>query len=158
MLPPPLIIYKISNYLHNKKLRRLSKIVSLSNRFFFRCWIPGSASIGKNFKIGYWGIGLIIHSNTVIGDNCLIAQNVTIGRNFGDLNVPVIGDDVYVGTGSVVFGEIRIGNNVIIGANTVVNKDIPDNCTVVGNPMRIIAVDRDVKYYEIDKLKGIKSE
>lgn len=88
----------------------------------------------------------------------MIAQNVTIGRNFGDRKVPVIGDDVYVGTGSVVFGEIRVGNNVIIGANSVVNKDVPDNCTVVGNPMRIISTDRKMKYYDIDKLKGIKGE
>lgn len=81
---------------------------------------------------------------------------MTIGRNFGDKQVPILGDDVYVGTGSVVFGEIKIGNNVIIGSNSVVNKDIPDNCTVVGNPMRIIQRDRTTKYYEIDQLKGVK--
>lgn len=120
---------------------------------FFRCWIPGSAQIGENFEIGYWGIGLIIHSNAVIGKNCLIVKNVTIGRNFGDLKGPVIGDDVYIGTGSVVFGEVRVGNNVIIGANSVTNKDVRDNCTVVGNPMRIISFDCKVKYYDIDKLK-----
>lgn len=155
---PPILTYRISNFFFRKHFYRLSKIISLFGRLFFRCWIPGSAKIGNNFKIGYWGIGLIIHSNAVIGNNCLIAQNVTIGRNFGDKNVPKIGDDVYVGTGSVVFGEINIGNNVIVGANTVVNKDVPDNCTVVGNPMRIISTNRKAKYYEIDKIKGIKGE
>ena len=80
-----------------------------------------------------------------------MAQNVTIGRNFGDKKVPEIGNDVYIGTGSVLFGEIRIGNNVIIGANTLVNKNVPDNCIVVGNPMRIIDSNRKIKYYEIDK-------
>ncbi len=55
----------------------------------------------------------------------------------------VIGDDVYIGTGSVLsLGDITIGNNVIVGANSVVNKSIPDNCTVVGNPMRIIKTNR----------------
>ena len=97
-----------------------------------------------------------IHSNTVVGNNCTIAQNVTIGRNFGDKNVPVIGDDVYIGTGSVIFGDITIGNNVIVGANSVVNKSIPDNCTVVGNPMRIIKTNRVKKYYEIDNCKNVE--
>lgn len=151
MLSAPLITYRISHFFYVKKFRNISKIISLIGRFFFKCWIPGSANIGKNFKIGYWGIGIIIHSNTTIGNNCLIAQNVTIGRNFGDKKVPIIGDDVYIGTGSVVFGEIKIGHNVIIGANTVVNKDIPANSTVVGNPMRIISQNRSIKYYEIDK-------
>ena len=71
-------------------------------------------------------------------------------RNFGDKKVPVIGNDVYVGTGSVIFGEITIGNNVIIGSNTLVNKSIPDNTTVVGNPMKIIQSNRIKKYYELD--------
>lgn len=148
-------MYRASNYLFRKKFKLFAYSLSLLNRLFFKTWIPGSASIGTNFKIGYWGIGLIIHSNTKIGDNCLVAQNVTIGRKFGDKGVPVLGNDVYVGTGSVIFGEITIGNNVIIGSNSVVNKSVPDNCTVVGNPMRIIKANRKVKYYEIDKLHGI---
>ena len=93
----------------------------------------------------------MIHSNAVIGDNCLISQGVTIGRNFGDTKVPVIGNDVYIGAGSVVFGEIIIGNNVIIGANSVVNKSVPNNCTVAGNPFRILKENRIEKYYELDK-------
>ena len=95
-------------------------------------------------------MGTIIHKDAVLGDNCLIAQGVTIGRNFGDKKVPVIGDDVYIGAGSIVFGEITIGNNVIIGANSVVNKSIPDNCTVAGNPFRIIKENREKTYYEMD--------
>lgn len=118
-------------------------------KFIFKSWIPGSASIGNNFVVGYWGIGTIIHSNTKIGNNCLISQNVTIGRNFGDKDVPVIGNDVYIGTGSVVFGNIKIGNNVIIGSNSVINKSIPDNCTVVGNPMRVIKYNRKEPWYSL---------
>lgn len=126
------------------------------NRIIFGCWLPGSAKIGKNFKVGYWGMGVVIHSNCEIGDNCIVAQNVTIGRNFGDQNVPKIGNDVYIGTGSVVFGEISIGDNVIIGSNSVVNKNVPANSTVVGNPMRILKSNRTIKYYEIDKVAGVK--
>jgi serine O-acetyltransferase len=130
----------------------MGKMMSYLNRLLFSIWLPSSAKIGKNFTVGYWGLGIVIHSNTVIGENCLVAQNVTIGRNFGDTLVPVIGDDVYIGAGTVIFGEITIGNNVIIGSNTLINKIIPDNCTVVGNPFKIIVSNRKEKYYEIDKI------
>ncbi|MDD4027439.1 MAG: serine acetyltransferase [Candidatus Shapirobacteria bacterium] len=145
----PVSLYRFGNFFYKKGYIKIGKIISILNRFLFATWIPSSAEIGKNFKIGYGGLGVVIHSNTKIGNNCLIAQNVTIGKNFGDLLVPVIGNDVYIGAGSVVFGEIVIGDNVIIGSNSVVNKNIPNNCTVVGNPMRIIKYNRIEKYYEI---------
>jgi serine O-acetyltransferase len=144
-------LHRIGNFFYRLKLKPLANLMSLFIRFIFSCWLPSSATIGKNFKLGYGGLGVVIHSNSVIGDNCLVAQNVTIGRNFGDTLVPRIGDDVYIGAGSVVFGEIIIGNNVIIGPNSLVNKNIPDNCTVVGNPLRIIVSNRREKYHEIHK-------
>jgi len=151
MPSPPVIIYRIGHWFHKKGFKFLGKLFSYLNRLIFSVWVPSSAKIGKNFTLGYWGLGVVIHSNTEIGDNCLITQNVTIGRNFGDTKVPVIGNDVYVGTGSVIFGEITIGNNVIIGSNSLINKSIPANCTVVGNPMKIIVSNRMQKYYELDK-------
>ena len=152
----PVLNYRFVHFLHIHKMKRIARMLSWLNRLLFSVWIPGSCNIGKNFKLGYWGLGVVIHSNTVVGNNCTIAQNVTIGRNFGDKNVPVIGDDVYIGTGSVIFGDITIGNNVIVGANSVVNKSIPDNCTLVGNPMRIIKTNRVKKYYEIDNCKNVE--
>jgi len=148
---PSITIYRFGHWFYKRKLRGIAKIISIFNRLFFSVWLPSSASIGKNFTLGYWGLGVVIHSNTQIGDNVTISQNVTIGRNFGDKKVPVIGNDVYIGAGSVVFGEISIGNNVIIGSNSLINKSIPDNSTVVGNPFRIIASGRVDKYYELDK-------
>lgn len=147
----PIYIYRIGNKLHKRGLKKTAKLISFINRILFGVWLPSSATIGENFVVGYWGLGIVIHSNTIIGKNVTIAQNVTIGRNFGDQEVPRIGDNVYVGAGTVIFGEIEIGNNVIIGSNSLVNKSIPDDCTVVGNPMRIIKTDRKEKYYEIDK-------
>lgn len=147
---PPVVIYRFGHFLHSRKLPVLGKIISYINRLIFGVWLPSSAQIGHNFSLGYWGIGIVIHSQTRIGNNCLVSQNVTIGRNFGDTQVPVLGHDVYVGTGSVIFGEITIGDNVIIGSNTVVNKDIPPNTSVVGNPFKIIATNRNKKYWEYD--------
>ena len=149
MIAPPLMIYKISRFFYNHRMKIVGKFFSYLNRLCFKCWIPGTASIGKGTDVGYWGIGTIIHSNSVIGENCLIAQNVTIGKKLGDKGVPVLGNNVYVGTGSVVFGEITIGDNVIIGSNSVVCKDVPSNCTVVGNPMRIIKENRKETWKEL---------
>ncbi|WP_353150631.1 serine acetyltransferase [Flavobacterium sp.] len=152
-MSPPVILYRLGHFFCVIKMPLIGKIVSYINRLFFSIWLPSSANIGKNFTVGYWGLGIVIHSDTIIGNNCQINQNVTVGRNFGDKKVPVIGDDVYIGAGSVVFGEINIGNNVIIGSNSLVNKDIPNNSTVVGNPMRIIQTNRPEKYYELNRLK-----
>lgn len=93
------------------------------------------------------GPGLVIehgHSSRIgprqAGKNLSVWQNVTIGKSkpgAKDSN-PVIGDNVSIMTGSVVFGNITIGNNVTIGAMSVVFKSVPDNCVVVGNPARIV--------------------
>ena len=146
---PPVILYRVGHFLYRNKLFLISKCISYLNRLLFSVWIPSSAEIGSNFTLGYWGLGVVIHSHTKIGKNCLVAQNVTIGRNFGNQEVPVIGDDCYIGAGSVVFGNITIGNNCIIGANSLINKSIPDNTTVVGNPFRIIRQNRLEKWYEL---------
>lgn len=154
-LPPPIVIYRISNFFYRYSMAKIAKLISYMNLLLFKTWIPGSAQIGKDLTIGYWGIGLVIHSKAVIGNKCKIGQNVTIGGGrFGDTRVPIIGNNVFIGTGSVVIGEIQIGNNVIIGANTFVNKSIPDNCTVVGNPMCIIEENRKATYYELEQKKG----
>ena len=74
-----------------------------------------------------------------IGENFSVKNNVTIGNKNDDENMrPVIGDNVYVGVGAIIIGDVTIGNNVIIGAGSVVVKDIPNDSVVVGNPARII--------------------
>lgn len=104
--------------------------------------IPVTASIaGKpSFPHGFYGI--FISSGAVIGKNCTIFHQVTIGSNTlagtKKPGAPVIGDNVYIGAGAKIIGGIRVGNNVRIGANCVVTKDIPDNSTVVLSSPRLI--------------------
>ena len=94
--------------------------------------------IGAGFII-FHGNGSVIFAEK-IGQNCSIYQQVTLGRGkiSDGRSIPVIGDNVNIYAGAIVVGGITIGNNVNIGAGAVVTKDVPDNCTVVGNPSRII--------------------
>jgi serine O-acetyltransferase len=97
--------------------------------------LPRSATIGPGFYIGHSG-GITIAPGVIIGRNCNISQDLTIGLSGqGEkAGVPTIGDNVYLAPGARVFGKISIGNNVKIGANAVVYKDIPDNAIVVLDP------------------------
>ena len=97
-----------------------------------------SGKIGGGFLVCH-GSSTIVYAQS-IGKNFLVHQNVTVGRGkkINGNDVPIIGDNVFIGTGAIIIGGIHIGNNVKIGAGALVNKDVPDNCTVVGNPMRII--------------------
>ena len=73
-----------------------------------------------------------------------------LGRNFKQFGVPEIGDNVYVGSGSIIFGEIKIEDNVIIGSNSLINKSIIKNSTEVGNPTKIIESDRKESYFQLN--------
>lgn len=81
-----------------------------------------------------------------IGKDCVIFQQVTIGSNTladsKNQGAPTIGDNVYIGAGAKIIGNVHIGNNVRIGANTTVTKDIPDNSTVVNGDIKIITSDK----------------
>ena len=97
-----------------------------------------AGTIGKGFFIGHFGT-IVTNEDTVIGDNCNIAHGVTIGvtRRGEKAGVPVIGNEVWIGTGAVIVGKIKIGNNVLIAPNSYVNFDVPDNSVVIGNPGKI---------------------
>lgn len=82
--------------------------------------------------------GIHITDKAHIGKNCTIFQQTVIGVKYLNGGGPIIGDNCLIGAGAMVLGEVRIGNNVVIGANCVVDFDVPDNTTVVGQKPRII--------------------
>ena len=134
-----IILYKISNKLYKKRLFLLATIFQKLNYFFHNSHIPSSATIGYDSAFAYGGIGVVIHHNAIIGNDCMIGQNITIGGRTGHGGPPVIGNNVYIAAGSRVLGGITIGDNVIIGANAVVIKDVPANSVVAGIPAKIIS-------------------
>jgi serine O-acetyltransferase len=110
--------------------------------------IPLNTNIGEGFYIGHFGT-IVINGNAKIGRNCNIAHNTTIGEvSRGKLKgYPTIGDYVWIGTGSVIVGNITIGNNVFIAPNTFVNMNVPENSLVIGNPARIIEKNNPTEGY-----------
>lgn len=101
--------------------------------------IPHTCKIGKGLFLGHFG-NIVINQNSVIGENCNIAQGVTIGHvsRGKRKGSPLIGDRVWIGANAVIVGNVIIGDNVLIAPLTFVNFDIPDNAVVIGNPGKIV--------------------
>jgi len=99
-------------------------------------YMTSSSRIGPGLHIGHYGG---IYLSCTIGRRCSIAQNVTVGYKGAGRSThpPVVGDDVYIGTGAVVVGDIRVGDGVVIGANTTVVKDVPPRHRVVSAAVRM---------------------
>lgn len=128
-----LIWYRVAHFFYKLKCKFLARCIMTFTRFATGIEIHPAAKIGKNLFIDH-GMGVVIGETAEVGDNCTIYQGVTLGGTGKDHNKrhPTLGDNVVVGAGAKVLGNITVGNNVKIGANSVVLKDIPDDCTVVG--------------------------
>lgn len=131
-------MYRFGNSIYESNLF-LKKIIlilfKIANLFLievpFNTELPFQTSIGYGLRLTH-PYGIIVHKSAIIGNNCTIFQYVTIGATGKSGNVaPKIGNNVYIGAGAKILGDIRIGNNVKIGANAVVTKNIPSNRTVV---------------------------
>ena len=103
--------------------------------------------IGKGFIIHNFS-GVVIDAESV-GENFTVNQGVSVGPDWRNNGMPVIGNNVFLGSGAKVLGAIQIGNNVVVAANALVTKSVPDNCTVVGVPARIISRDATSSYLHL---------
>lgn len=113
------------------------------NRVFFCCDIGIGAQIDPSCIFHHSGLGCVIHQDAVVGRNCRFFQHVTIGSAWPGgsspgVGVPKVGNDVFLGCGCVLLGDIDIGDGAVIGANAVVTKSVPAGCTIAGIPARIV--------------------
>lgn len=130
-----------------KILFPLAWLILRHHEFKYGISISYRTQIGSGFYIGHFG-GIVVNKNSIIGKNCNISQQVTLGAaNRGDRKgYPTVGDNVYIGPGAKLVGKVTIGNHAAIGANCVVTKDVPENGVVVGIPGRVISMDGSVGY------------
>jgi serine O-acetyltransferase len=129
----PYYLHKVSSYLFMRKIPILPFVITQCIRYFLGAVVPAQTKVGKNVYFGYNGLGIVLHPEATIGDRVLISHQVTIGGRKGK-GAPVIEDDVKIGAGAKVLGNIRIGKGSLIGANAVVIKDVKAGSTAVGVP------------------------
>lgn len=134
-----ILLHRLAHKLHKAGVPLLPRVISQCSRFFTGIEIHPGATIGRRFFIDH-GMGVVIGETTEVGDDVLLYQGVTLGGTGNEKGKrhPTLGNGVVVGTGAKVLGSIRIGNHVKIGAGSVVVHPVPDNCTVVGVPGRIV--------------------
>ena len=134
-----LVSHRFAHWLHVLGIPFIPRLISHLSRFFTGIEIHPGATIGKGVFIDH-GMGVVIGETAIVGDYALIYQGVTLGgtgKESGKRH-PTLGENVVVGAGAKVLGNLQIGNNVRIGAGSVVLRDVPADCTVVGIPGRIL--------------------
>lgn len=136
-----MLVYRFGRWRYGVRPALLRKLLSLFYKVLYKLVqiltgieLPCEVVIGRNFVIDHFG-GIVISGYAQFGDDCRIRNGVVVGlKNVHEPIAPVIGNNVDIGAGAKVLGNIRIGNNVVIGANAVVLIDVPDNSLAVGVP------------------------
>lgn len=134
-----LFFHRVAHLLYKLGVPFFPRLISHLARFFTGIEIHPGAQIGQGVFIDH-GMGVVIGETAIIGDYSLIYQGVTLGGTGKETGKrhPTLGENVVIGGGAKVLGNIQIGNNVRVGAGSVVLRDVPSNCTVVGIPGRIV--------------------
>lgn len=134
-----LSLYRFAHQLYQLNLPFVPRLISHIARFLTGIEIHPGATIGRGVFIDH-GMGVVIGETAIVGDYALIYQGVTLGGTGKETGKrhPTLGENVIVGAGAKVLGNLTLGNNVRIGAGSVVLRDVPSDCTVVGIPGRIV--------------------
>ncbi len=134
-----IVSHRFCHFLYKLKIPFFPRLVSQISRFITGIEIHPGATISEGFFIDH-GMGVVIGETTIVNKNVTIYQGVTLGGTGKETGKrhPTIGENVVVGAGAKVLGNIEIGNNVKVGAGSVVVRSIPDNSTVIGVPGMIV--------------------
>lgn len=135
-----LALHRVAHWLHGRRVSFLPRLISHLGRFLTGIEIHPGATLGRALFIDH-GMGVVIGETAIVGDYCLIYQNSTLGGTGKETGKrhPTLGNNVIVGAGAKVLGNIEIGDHVRIGAGSIVLRHVPSDCTVVGVPGRIIS-------------------
>lgn len=135
-------LHRIAHWFYTCRCFFLARAISQFGRFMTGIEIHPGAVIGNRLFIDH-GMGVVIGETCEIGDDVVLFQGVTLGGTGKEKGKrhPTIGSNVVVGSGAKVLGSFKVGDNSRIGANAVVLQEVPANCTVVGNPGRIVRRD-----------------
>ncbi|HVQ37166.1 MAG TPA: hypothetical protein VMS31_06520 [Pyrinomonadaceae bacterium] len=129
--------YTVNARLLRAPLSFIYKLLKITSQILTGIDLPCEVTVGRRLKIEHFG-DIIISGDTVIGDDVVLRNGVTIGlRRTGVRGAPRIGNRVDIGAGAKILGDIAIGDDVAIGANAVVLKDVPANSIAVGIPATI---------------------
>ena len=141
-----ILLHRLAHKLYGYRLNLASRLISQFSRALTGIEIHPGATIGRRFFIDH-GMGVVIGETSEIGDDVLLYQNVTLGGTGKERGKrhPTIGNNVVIGTGAKVLGNILIGNYVKVGAGSVVIRSVPDYSTVVGIPGRVVRARMDVE-------------
>ena len=129
-------IWKLGNWAYRHHIPVLPGFFTRLNRVVNSCDIPSKTRISKNVAFKHNALGVVINEYTIIGDGCVIYQNVTFAGK--EMKRPVLGKNVTIGAGAVIIGGVTIADNARVGANAVVTHDVLEGKTVVGIPAREI--------------------
>jgi len=137
------ILYRIAEFFRFIRIPFLGYVFIELNKLLYGCVIGRHAEFDEGFVLMH-PVGVVINSKVKGGKYIVLESGVVIGAadNGLPVKVPTLGDNIFIGSGAKILGDIKIGNNVKVGANAVVIKDVPDNSTVVGIPARVVRVDK----------------
>jgi serine O-acetyltransferase len=165
------LVHRISHHLWKNGHTLLARILSQISRSITGIEIHPGATLGRRVFIDH-GMGVVIGETTIVGDDCVIYQGVTLGAGAaarkgaatrGSKRHPTLGSGVVVGSGAEIQGDIVVGNNVQVASGSIVLKDVPDNSVVVGVPGRVLyhegkRVSEVVPDLEAEAIKCLKTK
>lgn len=147
-----LVMYRIAHSFYKRKHTFIARLIMARAKKHTGIEIHPAAKIGQGIFIDH-GTGIVIGETTEIGNNVTIYQGVTLGGTGKDVGKrhPTIEDDVMISAGAKVLGPVVIGKGSKIGAGSVVLKDVPPHCTVVGVPGRVVKMFGEKYVDELDQ-------
>ncbi len=149
-----LLWYRAAHFFYKLKMKFIARLLSQLGRWFTGIEIHPGATIGRGLMIDH-GMGVVIGETTVIGDDCTIYQGVTLGGTGKEKGKrhPTIGNNVMIGSGAKILGPFKVGDNSKIAAGAVVLSEVPEDCTAVGIPARVVRKKGEVVKCDLDQIR-----